>query len=424
MPILNNCSTDNTLRVLHGPSGSAGQPSCIARAQRMLGAIAHSIRLGDNKFNYHADIEHPVNGPSSYCDAFAKYASNYDVFHFYFRPFFYDNMYCGYPMGLDVLSLRASGKVVFVHFRGSEIRLHSMFETSCPHNYVLENPYNLISKFPEESQKQYLNLMRAICNGVLVTDPELLTYCPGAEIVPRAIDLSDWRYVGVSDSDEPPLIIHAPSRRAVKGTNFLLNALDKLRYEGVNYRLQLVENMSNDEAKEAYRKADIVVDQLRIGWYGVLSVEAMALGKPVLVYIREDLRKYLPTDSPLIVTSPDSIVNDLREIIQKRRNRSKISKIARSYVETVHDSSKIASSLLDLYKKNQQSPKPIDFNAMSKYIDKLPYYQYSKAEKMIAIKAENKDKNLIQKTIFYYKNYGIKTTLNKIINTTVLRYRE
>jgi glycosyltransferase involved in cell wall biosynthesis len=406
--------TDGVLRVLHGPGGSAGQPACIARAQRRQGVLAHAIRLGDNKFNYQADIVLPANGPSSYCNAFTEYANKYDVFHFYFRPFFYHNMNCGYPMGLDVLSLRASGKVVIIHYRGSEIRLHSVFKESSPHNYVSENPYNLVSKFPEESQKSYLNLMKAVCNEILVTDPELLTYCPGAKIVPRAIDLCDWPYIGVSDSDAPPLIVHAPSRRAVKGTDILMSALDQLRHEGINYRIKLVENMTNDEAREVYCKADIIVDQLRIGWYGVLSVEAMALGKPVLSYIREDLREHLPKESPLVVTSPETLLYDLRKVILQRTYRNNLSRNARSYVQDVHDSKKIASSLLAFYMNCQQNPKPIDFPELGKYIDALPYYH--KAQNIVEL-TTIKDKSSFQKVSFYYKNYGIKTTVKKILNT-------
>ena len=36
-------------------------------------------------------------------------------------------------------------------------------------------------------------------------------------------------------------------------------------------------------------KADVIVDQLRCGSHGVFAVEAMATGKPVLCYIRDEL---------------------------------------------------------------------------------------------------------------------------------------
>ena len=77
-------------------------------------------------------------------------------------------------------------------------------------------------------------------------------------------------------------MLHAPSRRIVKGTKYILDAVEELKSEGLKFDFKMVEGMKNSDAKELYRTADIVVDQLRIGWYGVLAVEAMALGKPVI----------------------------------------------------------------------------------------------------------------------------------------------
>ena len=37
-----------------------------------------------------------------------------------------------------------------------------------------------------------------------------------------------------------------------------------------------------------YAAADLVVDQLNVGWYGLFSIEAMALGKPCIVRLDAD----------------------------------------------------------------------------------------------------------------------------------------
>ena len=52
--------------------------------------------------------------------------------------------------------------------------------------------------------------------------------------------------------------------------------------EDLDADLELVEGLHHDEAFERYRAADIVVDQLNAGWYGLFAIEAMALGKPVV----------------------------------------------------------------------------------------------------------------------------------------------
>lgn len=409
---------EKKLRILHGPGGAAGQPSCIAKAQAELGVTAHSLCLGASKFQYHADFSLPVAGDRSYCQAFADYAPLYDVFHFYFRPFFYNSRHCGYPMGMDVLALRAAGKAVVLHFRGSEIRLHSKFREASPYHYVEENPHNLVSGFPEPAQQNYIDLMQAVCSEILVPDPELQSYCPDARIVPRALDLASWEYVGVNGGAHPPLIVHAPSRRTVKGTDMLMAALDRLRARGVAFRLQLVENMPHAEAREVYRQADIVVDQLRIGWYGVLSVEAMALGKPVLAYIREDLRHHLLPHPPLVMTSPETLERDLERLLTDPGRRKDLAVRARSYVEETHDSRKVAAELLAIYHNCLTSPRPLDFQRLSEFIAGRPFYR-SKSKKVPGRRWLPGVP--LSRTLNYYRRNGGKQTLLKISRKLVGR---
>ena len=58
--------------------------------------------------------------------------------------------------------------------------------------------------------------------------------------------------------------------------------------EGLDADLELVEGLHHDEAFERYRDADIVVDQLNAGWYGLFAIEAMALGKPVVTFLHDE----------------------------------------------------------------------------------------------------------------------------------------
>ena len=52
--------------------------------------------------------------------------------------------------------------------------------------------------------------------------------------------------------------------------------------------LEIVEGLPHDEAFERYRNADIVVDQLNAGWYGVFAIECLALGKPVVTFLHDE----------------------------------------------------------------------------------------------------------------------------------------
>jgi len=110
----------------------------------------------------------------------------------------------------------------------------------------------------------------------------------------------------------------------------------------------LIENMPNNKAIEYYKKADIVIDQLLIGWYGMFAMECMAFGKPVCSYISEDLESYMPFN-PIINTSPENIVENLRILAENGSFRKEAGYKSRKYIEEMHDANKIARKINNIY---------------------------------------------------------------------------
>ena len=147
-----------------------------------------------------------------------------------------------------------------------------------------------------------------------------------------------------------PIIVHAPSNRAFKGTQYLIEIIKRLKEEGYIFEFVLLENLPNKEIKKRLQGCDIVVDQLLNGWHGKFSVEAMACGKPVLCYIRDDFRKYSP-ELPILSTNPDNLYKNLKFLIENPNERLQLGKKGREYVEKYHDSIKIAKKLIEYYEE-------------------------------------------------------------------------
>ena len=81
-----------------------------------------------------------------------------------------------------------------------------------------------------------------------------------------------------------PVVLHAPSSRARKGTEHeVVAACERL---GRRPRASS-KGSTTARRSSATAHADIVVDQLNAGWYGVFAIEAMALGKPVVAFLHE-----------------------------------------------------------------------------------------------------------------------------------------
>src|SRR5699024_11742732 len=91
---------------------------------------------------------------------------------------------------------------------------------------------------------------------------------------------------------------------------------EKLKKECISFDFRFIEGMDHQETMNLLSKADIVIDQLRIGASGYLSTEAMALGKPVICYIREDLVDAYPKDFPIVNAHPNTLKYVLQILIQ------------------------------------------------------------------------------------------------------------
>jgi hypothetical protein len=130
------------------------------------------------------------------------------------------------------------------------------------------------------------------------------------------------------------VVVHAPNHRALKGTEHVIAAVDQLRDEGLDVRLDLLERRPNREVRAAVMGSDIVADQFICG-YGLFAVEALAAGKPVLTNVRwlpSDIRDDSPLrDSPVVDAAPNDLLDRLRELVEDPIRRRRIGEASRNY---------------------------------------------------------------------------------------------
>jgi glycosyltransferase involved in cell wall biosynthesis len=110
----------------------------------------------------------------------------------------------------------------------------------------------------------------------------------------------------------------------------------------------------HEEARARYARADIVVDQLNAGWHGVFALESMALGKPVVTYLKPDVVERSAARFglriPIVPATKETLVEALRPLVEEPGRRRTIGAASRAYVEQVHDIDRVAARLLDLYR--------------------------------------------------------------------------
>lgn len=359
--LLKGESTARPYRVLHGVTGAAGQAHALAQGLKAHGITAENVLIGKSRYGYRADhhVEATHRGLSQFL---INNIDRFDIFHLHFRPIFYeDSKRLQFPSFADFPILKAAGKRIVFHFRGSEIRSHSEFQKHSPYNYIKEDAGRTVRKFPDTVKARVLRLVRAGSDAVLANDPEIASYIGvPCRIINRIVELPPERCIAAPARAARPFVVHAPSRRGVKGTDWVIETVDALRAEGAAFDFQLVEGMSHDEAMDVYARADIVVDQLRIGWYGVLSVEAMGLGKAVMCYIRDDLVPALGETPPMVLTRRETLKADLRGLIENPNRRAALGRRGRHYFETRHSRDAVLPDLISVYDDVWANPRPFD----------------------------------------------------------------
>jgi len=161
-----------------------------------------------------------------------------------------------------------------------------------------------------------------------------------------SIDIERWTPAekkGQEDSG-PLRILHAPNHKMIKGTGALVAAIELLKSEGLDIELTLLQGVPNKEIRRAMEHADLVADQFVIGWYAMFAIEAMAMEKPVLCYLREDfidlyIKAGLVTSNeiPLINTGLLEIAEKIRWAYDNRDELNAIGKKGREFVQKLDE---------------------------------------------------------------------------------------
>ena len=337
--------------VLHGPLGSAGQPRNLSRllTEKSEKYVGSNILTVPTKFGYSSDIYMPFRRvePNKIPKYLDYLLDNFQIFHFHSSSFLWGPPKWKNPSLADLLYLKERGGKIVFHFRGTEIRDPLKFAEMNPFSYTTDDPYDFSSKYSVESQQKMMSMLREVVDQFCVVDNELQSYVNDSKILHRTIG-DQWKQVQFQETNRP-LVVHAPSRPKIKGTEFVTKAIDELKEEGLDFEYQQVVGVSNDEAKKIYENADIIVDQLLIGWYGVLSVESMALGKPVIAYIRKDLEDCFEGGLPVINANPITIKEQLRRVISSSEMRKDYSVKSREYFQKTHSNEVVLASMEKLY---------------------------------------------------------------------------
>ena len=289
------------MKVLHAPSEIAGQASILARALRDLGVEAWSLATNpdfravrrDEMRRY--DALPPLPRYLGYAGLAAKHLFKWDVFHFHFGRTLIP------PHNLDLPLYRAARQeagVPLPRLRRAQPGAHARDARALDLHRV-RPPFCIPAR-----QKRILREAEHHAHAELVSTPDLLESAPHAQQLHVAAWLAD--YPSAPFRETPRRVLHAPTNRLIKGTPYVERAFETLRPRFPGVEFQVLEQLPWPDLKAAMADCDVFVDQVFMGWYGMVTVEAMAMARPALCYIRPDFEPRMK-DCPVVRTSVETL---------------------------------------------------------------------------------------------------------------------
>ena len=356
----------------------------IARALKEKGYLSETAVVAESSIYSRTDFDHVLLPSGRYPTVlrlalgnamaylfFMKSFWRYDVFHYYF-----DGGVLRHTMfaRLELTLLKWCGKKIVLMPYGSDAFVYDLIPNPIwRHALMLE--YAQFGNEAATIQKRIRQMTAKadVVVGCLVHFVNL----PRWDILPLTCypvdtDRLQPKYPDVH-SKQTVRIAHACNHRGVKGTQFLIDAVNRLIQEGVPVILDIIEKVSNTEALKRIAACDIYVDQLIFG-YAQAALEAMAFGKVVISALDQSeayelFRRFsYLNECPIVPANTDSIYAVLKALILNRDTFGELGERTRRFVETRHSFVACADMYEAIYQKIWW--KHLDVNLMTYYLPK------------------------------------------------------
>jgi glycosyltransferase involved in cell wall biosynthesis len=170
------------------------------------------------------------------------------------------------------------------------------------------------------------------CDKVLVSTPDILgiakKFREDAEYLPNPVDAEIFYPKPVMKHEKKKVLIASDSNWSIKGTDIAIRALSKIKNEvdvsiiaygvdlektlslanSLDLHINVLPKVSHEKMNEYYWNADVVIDRFKLGSLGMVSLEAIACGRPVVTYVSSEFPEY--EEFPLKDVKTDEEVAD------------------------------------------------------------------------------------------------------------------
>lgn len=179
------------------------------------------------------------------------------------------------------------------------------------------------------------------CEKIIVSTPDVLDIAKkvraDANYLPNPVD-TEFFYPKplLKNNEKKRVLIASDSNWDVKGTDIAITALNKIKDEvevsiiahgadfekttslasSLGLQLNILPKIPHEKLGEYYWNADVVIDRFKLGSLGMISLEAIACGRPVVTYVSSEFQEYadfplkdIDTEEKVVVAVQEADVN-------------------------------------------------------------------------------------------------------------------
>jgi glycosyltransferase involved in cell wall biosynthesis len=242
----------------------------------------------------------------------------------------------GATFDCDVPSLRTHGIAVAVVQHGSELRnprRHRELEDFSPFGLGTDPWVNRIQQRVDD----LLPRLQRFDGTKFVSTVGLLDFLPEAQWLPVVVDTRTWRpRTELLAHEGPPVVLYTPTNRRLKGAESVLRACRDLESEGI-ITFRPMQGVPYEDMPEKVQEADILIDGLLLGDYGVTACQAMASGRVVVGNVSRRVRQRIAGSLPIVQADPESLRRVLAELAQDRDRLRDVGHEGQEFVARFHD---------------------------------------------------------------------------------------
>ncbi len=277
-----------------------------------------------------------------YLQAIRFIAKNFDIIHTPFNGIISSDFKY---MKQEVHMLKKAGcKFVNIPYGGDYMQYSRLQNTTLRHGILMSYPDSAKIEAEIRKKVEFWQIESdCLMSGFQVDGIgrwDVLPFCY------YVVNVDEWRfkqkYSAANGVNASVKIVHAPNHKGFKGTEFIFQAIQELKAEGLKIEFLFLEKKSNTELMKIISDdADILIDQIILG-YGIIAVEAMAAGTVAISALEYEnynllFRRYsYLNECPVVSVNHETLKENIKKLVTQPDLRESLGRSGRKYAEKYH----------------------------------------------------------------------------------------